>query len=255
LEGALAGLKGLGLDERGQVGAADETGTDEAAAAALERGRWLFAQTCTFLVSAAAPDQVPEADLPEVAFAGRSNVGKSSLVNALTGRKTLARTSNTPGRTRLLNFFRLAEHLLLVDLPGYGYARASKRDIKQWTGLTRAYLRGRPNLRRVCLLIDARHGLKPADESVMALLDEAAVSYQVVLTKADKASAEAPAKTLEATADQLAKRPAAHPEIMVTSARSGRGIEGLRAVLAALAVPLAVPVAVSPGCPTDRAVE
>jgi GTP-binding protein len=224
------------------VDAADETpngrpsdgaGSDEA----LERGRWLFAQTCTFLVSAAAPDQVPAADLPEIAFAGRSNVGKSSLVNALTGRKTLARTSNTPGRTRLLNFFRLAEHLLLVDLPGYGYARASKSDIKQWTGLTRAYLRGRPNLRRVCLLIDARHGLKPGDEAVMALLDEAAVSYQVVLTKADKASAEALAKTREATARQLAKRPAAHPEILATSARKGLGITELRAALAALARP------------------
>jgi GTP-binding protein len=224
------------------VDAADETpngrpsdgaGSDEA----LERGRWLFAQTCTFLVSAAAPDQVPAADLPEIAFAGRSNVGKSSLVNALTGRKTLARTSNTPGRTRLLNFFRLAEHLLLVDLPGYGYARASKSDIKQWTGLSRAYLRGRPNLRRVCLLIDARHGLKPGDEAVMALLDEAAVSYQVVLTKADKASAEALAKTREATARQLAKRPAAHPEILATSARKGLGITELRAALAALARP------------------
>ncbi len=211
----------------------DGAGSDEA----LERGRWLFAQTCTFLVSAAAPDQVPAADLPEIAVAGRSNVGKSSLVNALTGRKTLARTSNTPGRTRLLNFFRLAEHLLLVDLPGYGYARASKSDIKQWTGLTRAYLRGRPNLRRVCLLIDARHGLKPGDEAVMALLDEAAVSYQVVLTKADKASAEALAKTREATARQLAKRPAAHPEILATSARKGLGITELRAALAALARP------------------
>ena len=212
-----------------------ETGSESEDEAALERGRLLFAQACTFLVSAAGPDQVPAADLPEVAFAGRSNVGKSSLVNALTGRKTLARTSNTPGRTRLLNFFRLAERLLLVDLPGYGYARASKSDIKQWTGLTRAYLRGRPNLRRVCLLIDARHGLKTADESVMALLDASAVSYQVVLTKADKASAAALAKTREATARRLAKRPAAHPVIAVTSARAGEGIAELRSALAALA--------------------
>jgi len=219
------------------VDAADETSNDATAKLALERGRWLFAQSCTFLLSAAAPEQLPAPDLPEVAFAGRSNVGKSSLVNALVGRKMLAHTSNTPGRTRLINFFRLAEHLVLVDLPGYGYARASKRDIRQWTGLTRAYLRGRPKLRRVCLLIDARHGLKPGDEAVMALLDEAAVSYQAVLTKADKASAATLAKTREATAGRLAKRPAAHPEILGTSARSGLGLDELRGALAALAVP------------------
>lgn len=209
--------------------------SDETAEEALEEGRRLFARSCTFVGSAAAADQLPAPELPEVAFAGRSNVGKSSLVNALTGRKTLARTSNTPGRTRLLNVFQLAGRLGLVDLPGYGYARASKSEIKQWTGLTRAYLRGRANLRRVCLLIDARHGIKASDEAVMTLLDEAAVSYQVVLTKADKASADALAGTRAATAGRLAKRPAAHPEVLVTSARSGRGIDELRAALAALA--------------------
>jgi GTP-binding protein len=209
--------------------------SDETAEEALEEGRRLFARSCTFVGSAAAADQLPAPELPEVAFAGRSNVGKSSLVNALTGRKTLARTSNTPGRTRLLNVFQLAGRLGLVDLPGYGYARASKSEIKQWTGLTRAYLRGRANLRRVCLLIDARHGIKASDEAVMTLLDEAAVSYQVVLTKADKASADALAGTRAATAGRLAKRPAAHPEVLVTSARSGNGIDELRAALAALA--------------------
>jgi GTP-binding protein len=219
------------------VDAGNVTASDEAAERALEQGRRLFAQSCTFLGSAAAPDQLPAPELPEVAFAGRSNVGKSSLVNALTGRKTLARTSNTPGRTRLLNVFQLAGRLGLVDLPGYGYARASKAEIKQWTGLTRAYLRGRANLRRVCLLIDARHGVKSSDEAVMTLLDEAAVSYQVVLTKADKASADALAGIRAATAGRLAKRPAAHPEILVTSARSGHGIDELRAALAALARP------------------
>jgi len=219
------------------VSAGNVTTSDETAERTLEEGRRLFAQSCNFLGSAAAPDQLPAPDLPEVAFAGRSNVGKSSLVNALTGRKTLARTSNTPGRTRLLNVFQLAGRLGLVDLPGYGYARAPKSEIKQWTGLTRAYLRGRANLRRVCLLIDARHGLKPSDEAVMTLLDEAAVSYQVVLTKADKASGEALAGIRLATAGRLAKRPAAHPEVLVTSARSGHGIDELRAALAALAVP------------------
>jgi GTP-binding protein len=209
--------------------------SDETAEEALEEGRRLFARSCTFVGSAAAADQLPAPELPEVAFAGRSNVGKSSLVNALTGRKTLARTSNTPGRTRLLNVFQLAGRLGLVDLPGYGYARASKSEIKQWTGLTRAYLRGRANLRRVCLLIDARHGIKASDEAVMTLLDEAAVSYQVVLTKADKASADALAGIRAATAGRLAKRPAAHPEVLVTSARSGNGIDELRAALAALA--------------------
>jgi GTP-binding protein len=201
--------------------------------AAVEFGRWLFAQSCTFLMSAAREAQLPPPGLPEIAFAGRSNVGKSSLVNALTGRKTLARTSNTPGRTRLLNLFDLGGRLVLVDLPGYGYARASKSDIKQWTGLTRAYLKGRPTLRRICLLIDARHGLKASDRDVMATLDAAAVSYQVVLTKADKVSS--PARVTDEVGAELARHAAAHPAIHLTSARTGAGIEGLRAAIAALA--------------------
>jgi len=228
------GAGDLGSDaSRPTRGSAQSNGEDDQAAA-IEFGRWLFAQTCTFLVSAAAAEQLPAPALPEIAFAGRSNVGKSSLVNALTGRKTLARTSNTPGRTRQLNVFDLGGRLLLADLPGYGYARAAKGDIKQWTGLTRTYLKGRPNLRRVCLLIDARHGIKDSDRAIMAVLDTAAVSYQVILTKADKAAA-ALAGVQAATAAELAKRPAVHPEILATSARTGVGIAELRAALAALA--------------------
>jgi GTP-binding protein len=188
------------------------TGADPAdAARALEEGRLLFAQPCRFLISAARADQLPEADLPEIAFAGRSNVGKSSLVNALTGRRTLART--------------------------YGYARASKTAIRQWTGLTRHYLKGRAGLQRVCLLIDARHGLKAADLEIMAMLDGAAVSYQAVLTKADKTKPGALAETVTATAARLARHPAAHPEILITSALAGTGIAELRAAIAMLAAP------------------
>ena len=197
-----------------------------------EAGRRLFAGDCRFVIAAAGLDQVPAADLPEVAFAGRSNVGKSSLVNALTGRATLARTSNTPGRTRQLLFFDLAERLMLVDLPGYGYARASKAAIRDWTKLTRDYLKGRAELRRVCLLIDSRHGLKASDLEVMALLDRSAAAYQVVLTKADKTKPGALAKLARETAAQLAKHPAAHPEVLVTSAAKGSGIAELRAALA-----------------------
>lgn len=203
----------------------------------LEAGRILFAGACVFVTSVARIEQMPAAELPEVAFAGRSNVGKSSLVNALTGRKTLARVSNTPGRTRMLNFFHLAGRLSLVDLPGYGYARASKREVKAWTGLVFDYLRGRPGLARVLLLIDARHGLKDADREAMTLMDKAAVVYQVVLTKADKIN-EAAAEALKtALAAELHRRPAAYPEIAVTSSRTGAGIADLRAALAELAHP------------------
>ncbi len=233
------GVNGEPVDPSSENGtpAGPSEETEDEVAAAIEFGRWLFAQSCTFLISAAREEQLPDPALPEVTFAGRSNVGKSSLVNALTGRKTLARTSNTPGRTRLVNLFDLGGRLVLVDLPGYGYARASKSDIKQWTGLTRAYLKGRPSLRRACLLIDARHGLKASDREVMKRLDEAAVSYQAVLTKADKTTEAGLAKVVAGTAAELARHPAAHPRVLVTSARDGTGIAELRAALAALAEP------------------
>lgn len=201
----------------------------------LERGRWLFAQECVFVSGAANYDGVPDADLPEIAFVGRSNVGKSSLINALTGRKTLARTSNTPGRTQQINFFRLQDALMLADLPGYGYAKASKTEIKRWTRLIFDYLRGRPSLRRVCLLIDARHGLKTKDIEVMKDLDDAAVSYQIVLTKCDKVKPGALAQLLDTTASRIAKHVAAHPTIIATSSVKNDGVESLRAELAMMA--------------------
>lgn len=206
---------------------------------ALEHGRLLFAQPCSFVMGAVSLSSLPETELAEVAFAGRSNVGKSSLVNALTGRRTLARTSNTPGRTQEINFFALGEPgreaIHLVDLPGYGYARASRNSIMQWTGLVRDYLRGRPNLRRVCLLVDARHGLKASDREVAGLLDEAAVSYVVVLTKADKLKPSLLDKRVAEVNREIVKFPAAHPALIATSAVKGAGIAELRAHVAALA--------------------
>ncbi len=204
-------------------------------AIARERGRLLFAQDCVFVAGATTLANLPAGDVVEVAFAGRSNVGKSSLVNALTGRNTLARTSNTPGRTRQINFFRLGGQLMLVDLPGYGYAKAPKSEVAAWTRLIGAYLRGRPELRRVMLLIDARHGLKESDRDLMAMLDEAAVSYQGVLTKADKCRADALAEVGAATSAELARHVAAHPVLHATSAHESTGIEALRAAIAALA--------------------
>ncbi len=201
----------------------------------IECGRWLFAQECVFVSGAANYDGVPEADLPEIAFVGRSNVGKSSLINALAGRKTLARTSNTPGRTQQINFFRLQDALMLADLPGYGYAKASKTEIKRWTRLIFDYLRGRPSLRRVCLLIDARHGLKDKDIEVMEDLDEAAVSYQIVLTKCDKVKPGALMRLTDSTSSRIAKHVAAHPTIIRTSSLKNEGIEALRAELAMIA--------------------
>ena len=204
---------------------------------ALEAGRRLFAAECAFIAGAATADRLPDLDLPEVAFAGRSNVGKSSLINALTGRNTLARTSNTPGRTQQINFFSLGHRLVLVDLPGYGFARAAKTAIAQWQSLTLDFLKGRPTLRRVCVLIDSRHGVKPSDEDVFTTLDRSAVPYRVVLTKSDKTGERALADGLRQVEDGLRAHPAAFPEALASSAAKGYGIEELRADLAQLCEP------------------
>ncbi len=206
-------------------------------AATLEEGRKLFAQACSFMMSVAGRGQLPDAGLPEIAFAGRSNVGKSSLVNALTGQRTLARTSQTPGRTRQLNFFDLGGRLMLVDLPGYGYAEAPKPLVERWTALLTRYLRGRSELQRVCLLLDARHGPKPADLKMMEMLDAAAVSYVAVLTKADKVKPKPLEALTAALQDKLRTHPAALPAPLTTSALTGDGVAALRAHLAALADP------------------
>ena len=211
--------------------------TPDFTAADIRRGEALFKGPCTFVKGVVAIDGLPNDGKPEIAFAGRSNVGKSSLINALTGRTSLARVSVTPGRTRELNFFTLGkdEAVYLVDMPGYGYAKASKAQVKGWTRLIRDYLRGRRELKRVFLLIDARHGLKDNDRETMTLMDEAAISYQAVLTKADKPKAAELAKIIETVAAELAKRPAAYPEVIVTSARTGAGIPELRSAIASLA--------------------
>ncbi len=211
--------------------------TPDERAAWLEAGRRLFAAECAFFYASQRLDQLPPPAGPEVAFAGRSNVGKSTLVNALTGRKTLARTSAQPGRTRQLNFFDLGGRLTLVDMPGYGYARAN-RDVKEdWQGLMFDYLRGRPTLRRVALLLDARIEVKETDGQVMDLLDRAAVTFQIVLTKTDAVTAPALAAK-QSEAEALARaHPAAYPDIVSTSSETGAGIDLLRAALADLASP------------------
>ncbi|WP_448189253.1 ribosome biogenesis GTP-binding protein YihA/YsxC [Azospirillum sp. sgz301742] len=200
----------------------------------IEAGRLLFAQSCDFIWGADALSKLPEATLPEIAFAGRSNVGKSSLINALTGRKTLARTSNTPGRTQQLNFFDLGGRLRLVDMPGYGYAKESKEKVEAWNGLVRRFLKGRVVLRRALVLIDSRHGLKPNDDEILAMLDQAAVPYQIVLTKADKVKAQALENIRLQTLAALKKHPAAFPEVHVTSSDKAFGIAELRASITKL---------------------
>jgi GTP-binding protein len=203
--------------------------TDAFSADEVEAARILFARPAEFLMGAARIDQLPPPDLPEIAFAGRSNVGKSSLINALVGRSGLARSSSEPGRTREVNFFLLDGRVRLVDLPGYGFAKASRNEARRFQNLARDYLRGRANLRRVFLLVDARHGLKPADAEAMGAFDAAAVSYELVLTKSDKlkpAAREALRLDVEAA---IARRPAAFPRVLAVSAVSGEGLESLRA--------------------------
>ena len=203
----------------------------------IEKGRLLFARDVTFMLSAVSLDTLPSARLPEICFAGRSNVGKSSLINALTNRKGLARASNTPGRTRELNYFNIDERLFVVDLPGYGYAKASKSDIAKWTKLTREFLFGRASLRRVFLLIDSRHGTKESDIELMNMLDETAVTYQIVLTKIDKIKKNEIDKVHIKTSALIAKRPAAYPNIILTSSEKKSGLDELRSTIASIAIP------------------
>ena len=201
-----------------------------------EEARKLFAGPCDFMLGVAHLEQLPPADKPEIAFAGRSNVGKSSLVNALTGRKALARTSHTPGRTQQLNYFNLGDVMYLVDLPGYGYAKVSKKQKKEWNFLIRDYLRGRPTLRCVFMLIDARHGIKDADEEIMKLLDESAVSYRIILTKTDKTKEAERQALREKIRGQLRKHGAAIEILTFTSAHKNFGIDELQMICRRYAV-------------------
>lgn len=202
--------------------------------ATREKGRLLFAGETDFVKGVVAMDGLPTADRIEVCFAGRSNVGKSSLINALTGRKGLARASNTPGRTQEINFFTAGEEHYLVDLPGYGFANAPLAVVEKWQRLLKRYLSGRQNLRRAFVLVDHRHGVKPVDEEIMSLLDSSAVTFQCVLTKEDKVKAKDRERILDQVREKLSKHPAAFPELIVTSSEKGDGIETLRSTIATL---------------------
>ena len=199
-----------------------------------EAARQLFAGPVDFVKGVVAMDGLPAADRPEVCFAGRSNVGKSSLINALTGRKSLARASNTPGRTQEINYFALGDQSYLVDLPGYGFAKAPVAVVAKWQALLKNYLAGRPTLRRAFCLIDARHGVKPVDHEIMTLLDRSAVPFQVVLTKTDKLGPNALKPVIAQVEEELQKHPAAYPELVITSSEKGQGIAPLRAIIAGL---------------------
>ncbi len=201
---------------------------------AEESGRKLLTGQVDFLKGVVAMDGLPPADRLEVCFAGRSNVGKSSLINALTGRKAIARTSNTPGRTQEINYFTVGESHYLVDLPGYGFAKAPVPVVEKWQRLLKAYLAGRATLRRAFVLIDMRHGIKDVDREILKLLDQSAVTFQVVLTKSDKLGAAEQARTLAQVRGAMARHPAAYPELVVTSSDKGTGIPTLRAIIAGL---------------------
>lgn len=224
---------------RGQVSAG--ANSDTVAASLIEAGRLLFARDITFMRGAVDLETLPPFGLPELAFAGRSNVGKSSLINALCGRSTVARTSNTPGRTQELNFFDVNSRLILVDMPGYGFASAPKDKVDAWTRLIKGFLRGRPTLRRCILLVDSRHGIKDNDREMMDMLDKAAVVYQVVLTKIDKLNLADIEAVRERTLAEISKRVAAYPHLILTSSEKGIGIPELRAEILQLANPETAP--------------
>lgn len=208
--------------------------TDEPDDATREVGRKMFAGETDFVKGVVAMSGLPDPDRPEVCFAGRSNVGKSSLINALTGRKGLARASNTPGRTQEINYFTVGESHFLVDLPGYGYANAPLPVVEKWQRLLKSYLRGRVTLRRAFVLVDARHGVKAVDEEIMALLSSSAVTFQCVMTKTDKLKKGELDKVLAQVREKLSKHPAAYPELVLTSSEKGEGIETLRAIISGI---------------------